>query len=241
MKGTRAADLIMKCLVTLLVAMMVGRADVEDFLYVFASPPGQRSEIHWVPVNSPQSARVLVEDLDQTEVLHRHRGELWWLTGDRPMVGDLAGQTGDHVSEFDVGGFSGMARQGDLFYWLNGRAIGSIHMQTGDGEMLVEGESRLLSLVVYEDRLYFDNGFAIESIRIDGADRRLLGSRDSRVDARRTSRGLAVHDGRLIGVNESSVNGKPFKQVDLESVRELIAVGIEWWLNRRRTTKQIVK
>ena len=86
------------CLIVSLVISCVAKAD--DFLYVLATSPGERSEIHWIPAHAPESARVLLEDLDQSEFIHRHRDELWWWTQERLVMGDLVGQRGEPLSEF---------------------------------------------------------------------------------------------------------------------------------------------
>lgn len=86
------------CLIESLVISCVAKAD--DFLYVLATSPGKRSEIHWIPARAQESARVLLEDLDQSEFIHRHRDELWWWAQGRLVMSDLVGQRGDPLSEF---------------------------------------------------------------------------------------------------------------------------------------------
>ena len=175
-----------------LVVLVTSTCMAEDFLYVFATPPGQRSEIHWVPASKPQTARVLLEDLDQTEVVYRHRGELWWFDRNRLVAADLVGRNENVPSAFDIVDFdritiSDLVRQGDILYWLTGGQVVRSHLLTGELQVLVSGSSRLGGLAVYEDRLYFDHGIAIESIRLDGSDRRQIGTKDARVDSRRAS------------------------------------------------------
>lgn len=43
---------------------------------------------------------MLLEDLDQSEFIHRHRDELWWWAQGRLVMSDLVGQRGDPLSEF---------------------------------------------------------------------------------------------------------------------------------------------
>ena len=184
----------------------------EDFLYVFATSPGQRSEIQWFPAGSPESARVLIEGLDQTEVIFRHREELWWITGIRPIVGNLIGQDGARLDKFGRVAFSYLARQGDLLFWKLGNEIRSFHMKTGESGIVLSGNVRLGGLTLYEDRLYFGDGFAIESARLDGSDRRRVGLKASRLGVARGVDGLAVHDGRVIWLD-----GEAIRQVELQS------------------------
>ena len=73
----------------------------DDFLYVLATRLGQRSEIHWIPAKAPLTARVLVEDLDQTDFIHRHRDEFWWWAENRPTVGGLVGQNAEGLTKFN--------------------------------------------------------------------------------------------------------------------------------------------
>lgn len=213
-------------------------AMADDFLFVLATPPGQRSEIHWVPANAPRSARVLLEDLEQTTVLHRYGDELWWLGEEGLMQGNLVAQDGDSLMEFGGAQVSNIVRQGNMLYWMTASELGSFDLVTKDRQVLAvsdstrtvlipdelffpTSESGFQGLVVHEDRLYFGDGPMLETMRLDGEERRQVGARDHEPDGLQVSfdefggvmvtpvtgtrGGVAVHDGRVLWVKDGAL------------------------------------
>lgn len=171
---------------------------------MYATPPGQRSEIHWVPANAPQTARVLVEGLEGSRRVYRHRGELWWWEKNLLMKGDLVGQQAQPLSEFGNNSLSDMVRQGDMLYWISGRVLGSFNLSTGERKIIMTEPTTFGGIAIHEDRLYFGIGAEIQTMRLDGKDRRPLGSLDDSTLRRRGGvLDLAVHDGRLLWLDRS--------------------------------------
>ena len=58
--------------------LIASTVKAEDFLYVMVgSDNGLTSDVHWVPAESPLSARIIVEDLRGANRVYRYRDELW--------------------------------------------------------------------------------------------------------------------------------------------------------------------
>ena len=217
----------------------------EDFLYVLARPPGERTEIHWIPASAPSSARVLAENLDQGGFLHRYHNELWWANDNRAVAGDLVGQIDVRHTSIDTQSMIDGVRQGDVFYWTTPRQLIGFNLVSGDRRILAESTSvRWVSdtsvpflgarevsgfrgLAVHEDRLYIGDGPSLDSVSLDGSDRQQIATRDHLSDS-----GISVGGGLFGGIPVTGpdsrgltmhdgqlmwIKGGAFWQMDLET------------------------
>lgn len=159
------------------------------------------------------------------------------------------GQQKGSLGSFGRDRVSNIARQDNFLYWSTTSKLGRYNLETGRRQVLVrsntlhpdDGFSRnsagdetkgLRGLAIHEDRLYFGDGRSIDSVLLDGSDRRLFGTRDPgtpgstlievpfgfspvRIGTGLGPRGLAVHDDRVIWVKEGA-----FWQHDLATSEE---------------------
>lgn len=149
----------------------------EDVLYVVAQPVRGDNEVHWVPTSSPESARVLVEGLRNTASVYQYEDELWWMpqTTELAEKADLVGQNMTAVPGISIQGHSRMVRYGELVFSVNFSSLFRSNLRTGETKEL-EGfrfGRSFLAFAIHEDRVYFGSRTSIDSIRIDGADRRV--------------------------------------------------------------------
>ena len=168
---------MMKNLALFSLVVTLAVSEAEDFLYVLARPAGAPSEVHWIPVSDPLSARVLLDDLPFGRFVHRHRDELWRLNTLQADVGNLVGKELDRHFEFRLrnrDGVSSIVRQGDYLYSIESGQIWRQNVRSGERIRLVADPDMGLGLALHEDRLYFSGRFGdeIKSCRVDGKDRR---------------------------------------------------------------------
>lgn len=151
-----------------------GASKADDFLYVIGALPGQAAEIQWLPVDSPSSARVLVEGMLGARSVYRYGNELWALPQAAPVVSktDLMGQDRESLSlSLNLDALR-LVRHGESIYWIRPRHLSSFNFMTKDGKVLAEARTEFQSLAIYEDRLYFGSPNRLDSIRLDGTELR---------------------------------------------------------------------